>query len=294
MNPIRRQHQAEVETYLRETFGGEGWAFTLPRGSGHETYIAHGANNAMFVKVGARIEPTLTMARLGLAPPVLAATILNDSHTVLVQQFVDGRHPTRSDYSRRLEDVARIIRETHHNPVVQSALPPAPTDDYASAGRRALEQVQARWREVRAQVTAVVGFVDGALEQLEKRIATLSGGGLVASHNDICWDNWLFTPEGHIYLLDLDAMALDDPALDMGATLWWYYPQELWSLFLTCAGYPDDEAFRDRMWTRLALHCLSITLPRPGSFDRFDPDAYPGALTDFRAALGREGNPELP
>ena len=153
--------------------------------------------------------------------------------------------------------------------------------------------MRARWERVRAQVPHVAGFVDAALDDLERRIAHFSGGGLVASHNDICWDNWLFTDDGHIYLVDLEAMALDDPALDVGATLWWYYAPELWPRFLQYVGYPDDEGFRDRMWVRLALHCLSITVPRPGSFDTFDPTTYEERLVDFRATMERKGNPEL-
>jgi len=42
----------------------------------------------------------------------------------------------------------------------------------------------------------------------------------------------------------------------------------------------------------MAIHCLNITLPREGSFDRFDPNTYPEALNDFRAILNGEENPE--
>jgi hypothetical protein len=145
---------------------------------------------------------------------------------------------------------------------------------------------------VREQVSDVSYSVDRGLRELEERIKRFRGSGLVASHRDICNANWLLTPEGRLYLVDLDAMALDDPALDIGATLWWYYPVEVWGRFLEVAGYPDDEEFRERMWTRLALHCLGITLPRPGSFDRFDRTHYAEALVDFEAALRKQGNPQ--
>ena len=118
------------------------------------------------------------------------------------------------------------------------------------------------------------------------------GAGLVASHNDICNANWLLTPTGDLYLVDLDTLSLDDPALDLGATLWWYYPPELRPRFLAAAGYPDSPGLRQRMRARMALHCLSILRPRPGSFDRFDPHAFAGRLVDFRAALAGEENPQ--
>ena len=86
-------------------------------------------------------------------------------------------------------------------------------------------------------------------------------------------------------------MSLDDPALDIGATLWWYYPPALRQRFLEIVGYANDEPFQFRMRLRMALHCLSITLPRERSFDEFDSTSYAQSLTDFRAILVGEENP---
>jgi thiamine kinase-like enzyme len=83
------------------------------------------------------------------------------------------------------------------------------------------------------------------------------------SHNDICNANWLLTPQGRLYLIDLELMSLDDPAVDIGATLWWYYPPELRRRFLEVVGYADDESFRIRMRVRMAMHCLIS--PRRGA-----------------------------
>ena len=87
-------------------------------------------------------------------------------------------------------------------------------------------------------------------------------------------------------------MSLDDPAVDIGATLWWYYPPGLRQRFLIISGHADDQAFENRMHVRMAMHCLSITLPREQSFDRFDPASFAGSLTDFRAILAGEENPQ--
>jgi len=79
------------------------------------------------------------------------------------------------------------------------------------------------------------------------------GAGLVSSHNDICNANWLIAADGQVYLVDLEAMSLDDPAQDMGALLWWYYPPESRRTFLEIAGYQYDEPFRSAwrctVWT---------------------------------------------
>jgi hypothetical protein len=87
-------------------------------------------------------------------------------------------------------------------------------------------------------------------------------------------------------------MSRDDPALDVGATLWWYYPPELRQRLLEAAGYANDEAFRFRMRARMAIHCFSITLPREQSFDEFDAANFAQSLTDFRAILSNEENPQ--
>ena len=289
----RDEHALEVGEFLKRDFGG-GWTLSLPSGTGHETYFAESedGSRALFVRLGAAVERVEAMARLGLTPEVLKADRMEDGTTLLVQQYVDGRKPERPDYRQHLEQVANMIREMHNSEELKVTLPGAPLDDYAQAGLHVLEAVRARWEGVREQVPEVAYSVGQGLSELEQRIKRFRGGGLVASHGDICNANWLLTVEGRLYLVDLDAMALDDPALDVGATLWWYYPVEIWGRFLEVAGYQDDLGFRERMWARLALHCLSITLPRPGSFDRFDRTRYAQALVDFEAALRKQSNPQ--
>ena len=155
-----------------------------------------------------------------------------------------------------------------------------------------LAQLRRRWEYYKEHVSGVAGFVDEALARLAGVVENFRGEGLVASHNDICNANWLLTQDGRFYLVDLDMLALDDPANDLGALLWWYYPPALRGRFLTIAGYIDSPELRARMRARMALHCLSITLPREQSFDRFDPVRFPEQLADFRAVLAGEENPQ--
>jgi thiamine kinase-like enzyme len=126
----------------------------------------------------------------------------------------------------------------------------------------------------------------------DKQVNLFSGEGLVSSHGDICNGNWLFAADGRIYILDFDSMNMDDPSLDMGALLWWYYPPELRQQFLDITGYRYDDEFKHRMQIRMAIHCLDITLPREGSFDQFDSSHHEDALRDFRAILQGKENPE--
>lgn len=288
----RTQHQAQVQAFLQATLGSARCKLTLPHGWGRESYFARLDGGTVFVKLGVQPERYLAMSSLGLTPPLLAAGHLADGTTIIVQPFIEGRTPTRADYRAGLEQVAAVIRKTHHSSEVLHTLPPATSAGYRQAGMAVLDDIRRRWQTHRDQVPEVTDFVDRSLDTLAQQVGAFTGEGLVASHNDICNANWLVTDQGRWYLIDLDAMSPDDPALDIGATLWWYYPPELRPRFLALSGYANDADFALRMRVRMALHCLNILLPREGSFDRFDPAGFAESLVDFRAALAGEENPQ--
>jgi thiamine kinase-like enzyme len=288
----RKQHQQEVRSFLQKHFSSQSWKFSLPQGTGNETYLARTREQIFFVKLGVQIARYQAMASLGLVPQVLAAGHLPDGTPILVQAYIAGRTPSRKDYHANLEKIAAIINTTHQSDEVNRVLPEVSSCLYRMVGLEALTRLRQRWNYYRAQVPDVAGFVDESLDHLEQQVGDFQGTGLVASHNDICNANWLITPDGQLYLLDLESMALEDPAVDIGATLWWYYPPRLRQRFLEIVGHADDRAFEKRMQVRMAMHCLHITLPRQDSFDRFDPASFAGDLVDFRAILAGEDNPQ--
>ena len=288
----RKHHQQEIHAFLQKHFLSNHWEFALPNGSGNETYFAHGNTHTYFVKLGVQITRYQAMASIGLTPQILASGYLEDGTSMVVQPYIAGRRPSPKDYHIHLEQIATIINKTHHSPEVKRVLSEVSSNLYSIVGLEALTRIQQRWKHYRAQVPEVAEFVDESLAYLAQQVQCFIGAGLVASHNDICNANWLVSSEGQLYLIDLESMTLDDPAVDMGATLWWYYPRALRQRFLEIAGYANDEAFQFRMRVRMAMHCLSITLPREQSFDKFDPNSFAQSLTDFRAILAGEENPQ--
>ena len=232
------------------------------------------------------------MAALGLTPEVLLADYLTDGTPLVVQPYIQGRTPSRKDFHTHLEQAALIVSRTHHSLEVMHTLPEAASNHYSLAGLEALTHLRQRWQAYRTQVSVAAGFVDESLDYLEQQVKGFQGTGLVASHNDICNANWLITPIGQLYLLDFESMSQDDPAMDLGALLWWYYPPRLREEFLRIAGYPKDAGFNHRMQIRMAIHCLNILLPREQGFDPFDPTSFAVALTDFKAVLAGEENPQ--
>lgn len=288
----RQQHLQEVRSFLQKHFSASHWEFNLPSGWGNETYFAHGNGQRYFVKLGAPLANYQVMAALGFTPALLATGMLEDGTTLLVQPYIDGRKPSPPDFRSYLVQVASIINQMHHSPEVKAVLSEATSDQYDTVGLEALAHVQRRWEQYKTMVPAVAAWVDQSLVYLEQQVELFQGADLVASHNDICNANWFITSNDKIYLIDLDAMSFDDPAFDVGAILWWYYSPELRQRFLDIAGYPNDVWFKNRMQVRMAIHCLSIILPRNNSFDKFDQDNFGQSLTDFRAILAGRENPQ--
>jgi thiamine kinase-like enzyme len=289
----RCQHRQEVIGFLQDHLTGHRWELTLPSsGRGQETYVAQSNGDSYFIKVGAQIPRYQVMASLNLTPAMIASGYLVDGTSILVQPYIEGRNPSWQDFHHFLPRIAAVVKKTHHSPALRNILPTPLSETYKDVGLAAVRRVQHKWELHRAQVPLVANYVDEALAHLEQEIQGFLGAGLVASHNDICNGNWLIALDGKVYLVDLEAMTLDDPAHDMGSLLWWYYPPELRPGFLESAGYVYDEAFRNRMRVRMALHCLDILLPRVGSFDRFQAATFAEELVDFKAAVAGRENPQ--
>ena len=289
--PDRQEYQQEVRAFLQKHFSIHDWVFSLPHGTGMETYFVQGNEQTYFVKVGGLVERYLAMAEIGLTPPVPLYGQLESGLSIMVQPIIAGRKPTQADYRNQLEKVATIIRKMHHHPRVKGILQGAASNLYKDVGLRALNHLRQKWESYKAQVPLVSDFVDNSLDYLAQQANQLSGEGLVVSHGDICNANWLFASDGKVYVLDFESMSMDDPALDIGALLWWYYPPELRQQFLDIVGYRYDDEFKFHMQIRMAMHCLDITLPRKQSFDKFDPNKYDKSLRDFRAVFEGKENP---
>ena len=288
----RQQHRQQMQAFLQTHFPGKVWEFSLPGGSGSETNFARSQTGGLFIKLGVQAARYQAMASIGMTPELLAAGSLEDGTSILVQPWLTGRHPTRCDFQTRLEQFAAAIRRVHSCPELAQALPQASSGLVRQAGLEALTRLRERWEQQKGKVPESAGFVEASLNKLEVCVRGFQGTGLVASHNDICNANWLIGADGTLSLIDLESMSMDDPAVDIGATLWWYYPPAQRQRFLQITGHEKEEGFQERMRVRMAMHCLAICLPRAGSFDGFDPAGFAEELTDFRAALAGKENPQ--
>ena len=84
--PNRKQHQREVLAFLQKHFSYQSWEFSQPSGWGNETYFAHSGSQNYFIKLGAQIHRYQAVASIGLTAQVLAAGVLGDGISIIVQQ----------------------------------------------------------------------------------------------------------------------------------------------------------------------------------------------------------------
>jgi len=292
-NKPRDQHKPDVASFMQKNVSNQTWNIQLPPyGTGQETYIAQTNRHKYFIKLGAELERYQIMSELGFSPKVIVTGRLENGITVLVQEFISGRVPLRSDFQENLKKIAETIRDTHQSGCLKRSLSGKTSRSFKDVGFEIINQVEGRWEKYRYQVPKIAKYVDEKIIYLKEEVSKFSGGGLIASHNDICNGNWLITDDGRIYLLDYEGMSLDDPALDIGAILWWYYPPQMRKEFVEILGYDQDENFPKRMRIRMAIHNLHIIIPRENSFDRFSAGKFEEILTDFRAVIEGRENPQ--
>jgi thiamine kinase-like enzyme len=290
---LREQHQLDILAFFTEYFGNQGWIIEFPpHGRGQETYFVKNETQSYFVKLNAQTERYQVMDQLGLSPKIISNGVLKDGTTILVLDQIKGRKPSPKDFQQYLAKFAACIRITHQSQALMQILPKRSSPHYKDVGLKSIQALEQRWEKIKFQVPGFIDAIDLNIQYLKEQVAQFTGGGLVASHNDPCNGNWLIAQEERIYLLDYESMSIDDPALDLGALLWWYYPPAMRSEFLRIAGCQNSQDLQFRMRIRMAIHALNIIIPRENSFDRFNPQAFDDALTDFRALIAGEENPQ--
>ena len=125
----RQKHQQEVHGFLQKHFDLQDWSFSLPRGTGMETYFVRGNDQEYFVKISVSLERYQVMADIGLTPPVLASGQLESGPSIIVRAAAEGcvrggaYRPGRSARGRRSGDVGAPhrsrVRPTPENAAVK-------------------------------------------------------------------------------------------------------------------------------------------------------------------------------
>ncbi|MET9021883.1 aminoglycoside phosphotransferase family protein [Actinopolymorpha sp. NPDC004070] len=203
---------------------------------------------ARAVAVAAVLDTVLTASVPGVRParPIgyveadQAAWWAAEDGEPLWRRLTDPRAP---GVLRRIGQALRVVHDAGPVPAdaarpgAAPALPPLPTYDASAelaVTARAAEHIQGLLPEAGARIREVIGRLGDGLAARRAEPATLT-------HGDLKCDNLLAT-NGELRLLDLDRVAIAEPALDLGkfvADLSW------WCASLDVVARPAISAFLD-------------------------------------------------
>ena len=285
-------HKEEVEIFLQNRFHEENWTFLSTNGSGNEKYIAESNGTKYFVKLDVKIDRYEILSELGISPKIVNHGCLNDGTSVIVQEYISGHNPSPKDFQSHIYDVATILSNVHNNRKLQTVLKKDEINTCQEAALKAFYGIVERWEYNKKELVAYNGYIDDSLMQIKSNIRQIEGKNLASVHNDICNANWVISDNGFIFLVDLESMLIEDPSVDIGALLWWYYPYDMREQFCEIIKVDYNNELKNRMQLRMAMHCLNIMLPRLNSFDVLDLEWFAMFFDDFKAIMEGKDNPK--
>ena len=196
--------------------------------------------------------------RAGLPPGF--TRVLARAGAFLIEEWIDGRPLTDAAPAAPLLDQAgRLLAALHA--VAAPGEPQGPTvAGWADATRARLGTL----REA--------GVLDAATTATLIAIVTADTPGAEPAHRlvhtDVCGENLVVTPQGHLYAVDNEHMAIDAPGLDLGRSWYrWGLGDADWVRVRTAyrtAGGPDDAVAHEPFW-RIAGTAISACIRLRGS-----------------------------
>jgi len=286
------RHKEEVERFLQNTLHMETWEFLSTNGSGNEKYIAASDGKKYFVKLDVQLARYEILGDLGISPKIINSGFLEDGKTIIIQEYVTGHNPSPKDFQTHIYEIATILANVHNSKKLQKVLKKSEIKTYQEAALKAFYEIVDKWEYYKNELSAYTVYIDNSLKQIQSNIYKIEGNNLVSAHNDICMANWLISDNGLVFLVDFESMQMEDPTVDIGALLWWYYPPDMRKTFCDIMKVDYSSALRNRMQIRMAMHCLNIMLPRKDSFDVFDLDWFAMFFDDFKAIMEGKDNPK--
>ncbi len=235
---------------LLENILGEGWQVTPAGGATGEAYLAQYGDEKLFLKRNS--SPFLAvLSAEGIVPKLLWTKRLENGDVITAQKWLPGRE--LKAFEMKKPRVAKLLRKIHRSSELLRMLhrlgkkPLSPDVIYNDL----IQKFEGHYRndvEVESALTYLASNKDN-LDHVEK----------VVCHCDVNHNNWMFSDEGNLYLIDWDGAVVADPALDIGMLLYWYVPKNEWGDWLSHYGLSVTQGLRKRMyWYVLAQTLLSI------------------------------------
>nr|WP_102346713.1 phosphotransferase family protein [Bacillus sp. Marseille-P3661] len=203
---------------------GKGWEVFPAGGATGEAYIAQfEGQKRLFLKRNS--SPFLAvLSAEGIVPKLIWTKRMENGDVITAQHWLNGRELKPADMKNNV--VAQLLSKIHRSKDLLYML--------HKIGKTLLQPSDL--------LIELIGKVDSslrndpiittALDYLKEELPYVHYDNPVVCHCDVNHNNWLFSDEQKLYLIDWDGAMIADPALDLGTLLYWYIPRDNWQDWL--------------------------------------------------------------
>jgi aminoglycoside phosphotransferase (APT) family kinase protein len=207
--------EEDIHTYLQHHIAAVTWQLQMPRRgfSSAPRFIARSPRGNVFVKLGGDYRRLQILSDADLTPLLLAGGPFGDT-SIIVQEFVDGYHPSRQWYATNAGTWARLMHTLYQLSELRETLHTNTDETYQSLVTRYTDQVTAIYNPSNLSPQEQY-IIETLLTDYASRTPFIQGSGLVPVHGDPSADNVLITSK-HAYLVDWDTLHLSEPIRKLG------------------------------------------------------------------------------
>ncbi|MBU8919600.1 phosphotransferase family protein [Bacillus sp. FJAT-29953] len=227
---------------------GQEWEIIPAGGATGEAFYARHEDQRLFLKRNS--SPFLAvLSAEGIVPKLVWTKRLENGDVITAQQWLEGRELKSTEMNQ--EVVAKLLKKIHRSEPMLGML---------SRLEKSPLQPETIFQSVVSgldEKLLILPEVQETLSFLKKEAKNVHCEEKVVCHGDVNHNNWLWTDDNQLYLIDWDGAMIADPAIDLGMLLYWYIPEENWQDWLKMYGENLTDDLKLRMQWYVALQTLS-------------------------------------
>lgn len=211
-----------------------------PAGKSKTSHIGVLNEKKVFIKLGSTQDALVRLSEIEIAPKVL----YSDTH-ILIQEFIEGTHPTVEWVNENYKILAQVIKKYHSDAKLTALLTQKEAADYDSIFSKFIRELD-QWA-TRADIFQNDGDAQKHLEYLLKNQPTNILESPVPIHADPNLTNFILS-QNKLYIVDWDDIRLSDPLRDIGQFLYNFVEEKHWNSFFEEYGFELDTQRKQRIF----------------------------------------------
>lgn len=227
------------------------WHLQPIEGDTGKTYMGIRASEKVFIKTNS--SPFLAaLSREGITPKLVWTKRTGNGDVLTAQEWLEGTVLNPQEMGGRL-DIIRILHHLHHSDSLKNML--------AKVGGKEMSAftILCMYAKDLPSELNLNHYLQRVFRYLEDHLPELAKEDYRACHGDPTNQNWLFSKEGRLYLVDWDSTMLADPAVDLGIILGRYVPILGWSTWLNTYGLSESAEMLEKIhWYSCMDYLLRI------------------------------------